>query len=82
MTAPGSYSNDRRVVHHGGDGTWMVFDDRNQWVEYNVAQLRRPGAWDLISDLFGAFNADGGRVPGVPEGSFDDVVRALIGPPR
>ncbi len=77
VTGPGRYGGDDRVVRHGGDGTWRVFHAR---VEYNGAQLRR--GQEPIPGLYGAFNADGGRVSGVDDGPFNDVVRALIGDPR
>jgi len=60
----------------------MIFDHDNDWTEYNVAQLRKPGSFDLIPDLYAAFDSRGSRVPGIDEGPFDDVVHALIGAPK
>jgi hypothetical protein len=81
MSAPGRYSNDRRVIPHGDEGRWIVSRD-DQLVEYGVVQRRDPRSWELIPDRFGAFDSTGGNVPGVSDGPFDDVVHALIGDPK
>lgn len=73
------YTDDWRVWPHadGLSATVLVGDDT-----VTVEALRQPGSMlNCPSNLFGGFDADGGRLD-VPEGDFDTVVHAIIGDPQ